>query len=123
MSMDPKAISEFLAECEAKAKEAKEIAGKATRGPWLAWETCVVQDPRLGDDGAGYRIAELTPMNPRLHNQTANGPFIAHARTSNPDLADRVARLVAMVRERDAMIEEMRDAAVEAAEARDRSID
>lgn len=117
--MDPKAISEFLAECEAKAKEAAAIAEKSTEGPWIAsnqFGRTAIATPRSPYDSrnaiAGhYGITD------------ANAAFIVHARTSNQDLADRVSKLVAMVRERDAMIEEMRDAAVEAAEARDRSID
>lgn len=103
----------FLAECEAKAKEAKWISGLATPGPWHAGKWLGGRTIQMDGYNDAWRCI-------RAGRENEDAEFIAHARTSNPDLAARVLQLVAMVRERDEQIEDMRDRAREAAEARDR---
>lgn len=90
-------VDELLAECEAKAHEAKAIAEKATDGPWLRYG-------RWFRSEGESKIAEFTDHTMRLEENMA---FVAHARTSNADLADRVLALVKMVRERDEKIAEL----------------
>jgi hypothetical protein len=76
------------------------IAEKAADGPWITAN-------QFG------RTAIATPRSPYdSRNAIAghygitsnNAEFIAHARTSNPDLAGRVLALIKMVRERDERI-------------------
>ena len=109
--------NDFLAECEAAANEANAIAEKASEQPWAAKviqagrkHTCV--GPEHDSDDAESRQDALIKA-------WDDAEFIAHARTSNPDLATRVLALVKMVRERDEQIKEMRDDAREAASYRD----
>jgi hypothetical protein len=110
--------AEFLTECEAKATEARTVAAAATPGPWRAYyqkegrfmgNRVAVDSTR--DDPDSWACAVVSEPNRRFMNvEDWNKPdleFVAHARASNPDLADRVIALVKMVRERDEKIGEL----------------
>ena len=105
--------NEFLTECETKANEAKALAEKATKGPWVKRHNCGVFDESNACDN---NVATVNPARLEYH---ANVEFINKSIISNPDLAARVLRLVEMVRERDQRIEEMRDDAREATSYRE----
>lgn len=96
----------FLAECEAKANEAKCIAEKATEGPWETDGGSVVEtvNPIDGGDYCLDVCEVLHRGKTKSVFRSDTAVFIAHARTSNPDLADRVLKLIEMVRERDERI-------------------
>lgn len=85
----------FIAECLDKANDAKIVAAKATGGqwtvhPWGYWSLADVRSPAIGT------VASMMPIE--------DARFVVHAHTSNPDLADRVTKLVDMVRQRDERI-------------------
>ena len=99
---------ELLAECEAKANEAIVIANDADYGPWGV--VLLPEDADEFDQDAIVMSDHIAITNKYKHGEMkpCNAHFVAHARTSNPDLAARVLTLVAMVRERDATIQALR---------------
>lgn len=90
-------IETYLAECEAAANDAAEIASM-TSEQWVFDENShELQKVLLS--GQPVKIGHIVDHH--------DGTFVAHARTSNPDLAARVIELVKMVRERDEKIGEL----------------
>lgn len=94
----------FLAECLDKATDAKTVAAKATGGQWKTFLMTVYAD---FDGTSNIDTARKIANTCRVDDGyicAFDADFIAHARTSNPDLADRVTKLVDMVRQRDEQI-------------------
>jgi hypothetical protein len=105
-------LEELLNECEAKANEAIAVAGKATSGPWISHHygpsDCRVRldivghnEPVIFLDDRAYDPQTIGGCGANVQNADDDARFIAHARTSTPDLAARVLVLVKMVRERE----------------------
>jgi hypothetical protein len=102
---------DLLIECEAKANEAKAIANAAPPGPWRGYYQKEgrfmgnrVAVDSTHDDPDSWAQGVLGPIHTVFYVEDCEKStieFVAHARTSNPDLADRVVALVKMVRERD----------------------
>jgi hypothetical protein len=94
----------FLAECEAIANETNVFATKAAQGPWLS--NVMHSQGRYCGTGPSrhYTATDNSMAHAACNAARIDAEFIAHARTSNPDLAARVLALVKMVRERDETI-------------------
>lgn len=103
-------VEAYLAECEAKAAEAKTVAGVSTPGPWRAYYqkegrfmgNLVAVDSTRDDPDSWACAVVSEPEHRFLRVEDWDKPdleFIAHARASNPDLADRVLALIGMVRD------------------------